>query len=241
MKNLYTIWCIFWLVLLFFLLFPLMFICLQKRAWNRYAHRLNRFWGILFFKMAGIKLEIEYRFKPDPAQTYIFCANHFSYLDIAVMGVIIENYFAFVGKQEVKDIPLLGYMFRKLHIQVNRENSQSRVGSVSQSLKTLLNRRSIVIFPEGGIKTKRPPQMESFKDGAFKMAIQQQVPIVPITLLNNYKILPDEKGILFSRHVLLAIVHQPFPTIGLEQENASALKRECYRLIQETLNTYHNT
>lgn len=239
MKLLYTIWCVFWLMLIFLLLFPFMFICLQREAWQPYAHWLNRLWGKLFFPLAGIKIEVEYQFRPDPAQAYVFCANHFSYLDIAVMGVILENYFAFVGKHGVKNIPLFGYMFQKLHIQVNRENSQSRVGSLSRALKTLAKGRSIVIYPEGGIKTKKPPQMHSFVDGAFKMAIQQQVPVVPVTLLTNYKILPDETPIRLSRYPMKAIVHEPLVTVGLGQEDVMTLKNNCFEVIDGALRGAH--
>ncbi|MFN8348064.1 MAG: lysophospholipid acyltransferase family protein [Spirosomataceae bacterium] len=241
MRLIYTGWCLFWLLLLFLLLFPLVFLCLQRERWKPYAHRLNRLWGKLFFAAAGIKIKIEYQFHPDPTKTYVFCANHFSYLDIAVMGVIVENYFAFVGKHGVKNIPLFGYMFRKLHIQVNRENSQSRVGSLSRAIKTLAQGRSIMIYPEGGIKTKKPPQMYPFAEGAFKMAIQQQVPIVPITLLTNFKILPDQEKLRIYRNPLRAVVHEPISTLGMKQEDITALKEKCFQIIDETLRDYHKS
>lgn len=241
MRLIYTIWCIFWLVLIFLLLFPLVFVCLQRNQWKPYAHWLNRLWGHLFFAVAGIKIEVEQRYIPAPDQVFVFCANHFSYLDIASMGVILDNYFAFVGKHDVKNIPLFGYMFRKLHIQVNRENSQSRVGSLSKAIKTLAQGRSIMIYPEGGIRTKKPPQMHSFMDGAFKMAIQQQVPIVPVTLLTNYKILPDEEKLRLYRNPLRAVVHEPLSTIGLTQADTTALKEKCFQIIDETLREYHKS
>ena len=241
MRLIYTSWCIFWLILIFLLLFPLVYICLQREQWKPYAHWLNRLWGKLFFAVAGIKIQIEQRHSLVSEQTYVFCANHFSYLDIAVMGVILNNYFAFVGKHDVKNIPLFGYMFRKLHIQVNRESSQSRVGSLSKALKTLAQGRSIVIYPEGGIRTKKPPQMHTFMDGAFKMAIQQQVPIVPVTLLTNYKILPDEGKLRLYRNPLRAVVHEPLSTIGLTQADTTALKEKCFQIIDETLREYHNS
>jgi 1-acyl-sn-glycerol-3-phosphate acyltransferase len=239
MKLLYTIWCIFWLALIFLVLFPFVYVCLQREQWKSYAHWLNRLWGKLFFPLAGIKIEVEYQFRPDTNQAYVFCANHFSYIDIAVMGVIVENYFAFVGKHGVKNIPLFGYMFKKLHIQVNRESSQSRVGSLSRAIKTLAQRRSIVIYPEGGIRTKTPPQMHPFVDGAFKMAIQQQVPVVPITLLTNYKILPDQEKLRLSRYPMRAIVHEPLSTVGLTQQDIAALKDKCFQVIDTTLREFH--
>lgn len=241
MRLLYTIWCIFWLLLIFLLLFPWVYICLQREQWKPCAHWLNRLWGKLFFAVAGIKIEIEQRYSIASEQVCVFCANHFSYLDIAVMGVILDTYFAFVGKHDVKNIPLFGYMFRKLHIQVNRESSQSRVGSLSKAIKTLAQGRSIVIYPEGGIRTKKPPQMHPFMDGAFKMAIQQQVPIVPVTLLTNYKILPDEGKLRLYRTPLRAVVHEPLSTLGLTQADTSALKERCFQIIDETLREYHKS
>lgn len=236
MKVLYTIWCFFWLILIFLVLFPGMFLCLQREKWKPYAHRLNRLWGQLFFPLAGIRLTIEYRSKPDPQQTYVFCANHFSYLDIAVMGVILEHYFAFVGKADVKDIPLFGYMFKKLHIQVNRDSTQSRVSSLNRAIKTLAQGRSIMVFPEGGIKTKQPPQMHRpFMDGAFRMAIQQQVPIVPISLLTNYKILPDVHPIRMHGYPMQAIVHEAIPTVGLTPQDVLSLRDKCFGVIDDEL------
>ncbi|MFN4147521.1 MAG: lysophospholipid acyltransferase family protein [Runella sp.] len=239
LRLIYTIWCCFWLVLLFLVLWPATFIFLQRISWYPYAHQVNRIWGKLFFFLVGIKVEIDYRFRPAPSQTYIFCANHFSYLDIAVMGVILNHYFAFVGKHEVKNIPLFGYMFRKLHIQVNRVSNQSRASSLHKALKTLAQGRSIVIFPEGGIRSKKPPQMHSFMDGAFKMAIQQQVPIVPITLLTNYLIVADQSPLRISRHTLKVVVHKPLTATDWTAEEATKLKEACFQVIQTTLDTYH--
>lgn len=236
MRLLYTIWCIFWLIVIFLLFFPLTYIFLQKKEWKPHAHALNRLWGKIFFRLSAISLDIEYRYRPDPQQTYVFCANHFSYLDIAVMGVIVQNYFAFVGKQDVKDVPLFGYMFRKLHIQVNRDSATSRVSTLAQSLKTLAQGRSIVIYPEGGIKTKNPPQMHlPLADGAFKMAIQQQVSIVPITLLTNYKILPDKSPLRLHRLPMRAIVHEPLSTTGLTAQDAHLLREQWYQVVNDAL------
>ena len=108
---LYTIWCAVYFVAIYLVLFPIQFVFLQRDAWKPLAHKVNYIWGTLFFIGGGIPVRVERRFRPDPKQAYVFCANHFSYLDIAAMGVIVKNYYAFVGKSEVKHIPLLGYMF----------------------------------------------------------------------------------------------------------------------------------
>lgn len=233
---LYTIYCALLLVLLYLVLFPFQFVFLQRDEWKPLAHQVNRIWGKLFFFLAGIPVRVEYRFKPEPRGVYVFCANHFSYIDIAVMGVVLKNYYAFVGKSEVKHIPLLGYMFAKLHVQVDRSQANSRAYSLAKSIRTLASGRSIMIFPEGGIKATHPPKMvHPFKDGAFIMAIQQQVPIVPVTLLDDHKILPDQKPVRLHRHSLRAVVHSPIDTKGMTQDDVERLKEETYRVIDAEL------
>jgi len=222
-------------VVLYLFLFPIQFVFLQRDAWKPLAHKINYIWGTLFFMGAGIPVRVEYRFKPEPKGVYVFCANHFSYLDIAVMGVIVKNFYAFVGKSDVKTIPLLGYMFAKLHVQVDRDQPNSRAYSLAKSIRTLASGRSIMIFPEGGIRATDPPQMVPFKDGAFTMAIQQQVPIVPVTLLNNYAILPDKSPIRFHWHPLRAVIHPPIETVGMTQDDVTRLKEETYNIIDREL------
>ena len=235
MRLLYTIWCAVCLVGLYLLLFPVQFVFLQRNAWKPLAHRVNAVWGHLFFALAGISIQVERRFQIDPEQVYVFCANHFSYIDIAVMGVVVKNYYAFVGKSDVKTIPLLGYMFAKLHVQVDRKQPNSRAYSLAKSIRMLQGGRSIMIFPEGGIVSKDIPRMAPFRDGAFTMAIQQQVPIVPITLLTNYHILPDNGRFRMHRHPMRAVIHPPIKTAGMNQNDSERLKEETYRIINAEL------
>jgi 1-acyl-sn-glycerol-3-phosphate acyltransferase len=233
---LYTFWCVVLVVTLFLLLFPFTYIFLQKESWKPYAHRINRLWGKLFFPLVGIRFSIDYRFQPDPRGTYVFCANHFSYLDIAVMGVILNNYYAFIGKHGVKKVPLFGYMFSKLHIQVNRENGNSRTYSLAKSIRTLAGGRSVMIFPEGGISSKNPPKLHlPLQKGAFTMAIQQQVPLVPVVLRTNHLLLPDRKPLLLRPGVVRVVVHEPICTTGLTPAELPDLMEQWREVVQRSL------
>ena len=234
----YTLWATFWFVFLFIMLFPFFWFFLQKTEWKPIAHYLNRLWGKIFFPIAGIPIKVQYDFEPDVNKTYVFCANHFSYLDIASMGMIIKNYFAFVGKASLKGVPLFGYMFAKLHIQVDRGDKNSRVTSMTRSIKALKSGRSVMIFPEGGIWSKEMPKMSlPLKDGGFAMAIQQQLPIVPISLLNNYKIMPDGHFTVYPQ-TIRAIIHQPIETIGMTNADVEDLKTRFYNVVQGALDNY---
>jgi 1-acyl-sn-glycerol-3-phosphate acyltransferase len=235
----YTFWCVIWFIVIFVSLFPLYYIFLQKEKWKPKAHYLNRIWAKTLFFFIGIRSEIQYNFVPDPKGTYVFVTNHFSYWDIAVLGTFIDNYFAFVGKSSVKKIPLIGYMFSKLHIQVDRSEKESRAKSMTRAMRALEKGRSMMMFAEGGILTRNPPQMiKPFKDGAFLMAIQHQVPIVPITLLNSYQIIWDE-DLLMSRLPIRAIVHEPINTMGLKTSNMDELKEQTWNIIQNELDKFH--
>jgi len=232
----YTGWCLFWFIFIFLLLFPIVFVSLQKEEWKIVAHHCNRIWGHIFFFMIGMPVRITYESKLDSKKAYVFCANHFSYLDIALMGTIIKNYFAFVGKSSVKNVALFGYMFAKLHIQVDRSHKGSRIMALTRSIKALKNGRSIMIFPEGGIHSLAFPEMvQPFKDGAFSMAIENQVPIVPISLVDNYKIMPE---IRISWHPVRVFFHQPIETKGMTKDDIEPLKKKVYDIIQTTLNTH---
>ena len=235
---LYTIWAVFCFVLLFLLLFPFFWIFLQKESWKPQAHYLNRIWAKMLFFLIGIPVKVQYEFKPELNKAYVFCANHFSYLDIAVMGLIIRNYFAFVGKASLKNVPLFGYLFKKLHIMVDRGDPHSRAKSLGRSIRALQNGRSIMIFPEGGINSKNIPQMHlPLKDGAFMMAIQQQVPLVPITFLNNYKIQHDDELLIYPQTVR-AIIHKPIDTKGMTQQDVESLKKSFWGIVQKSVDDF---
>lgn len=237
-KRIYSVWCYCWFIALFLLLFPLFFIFLQKESWKPRAHALNKWWAQLYFPLCGISVSVRGAKALDPRQAYVFCANHASYLDIAVMGQVVPHYYAFIGKSSLRKIPLFGYMFRKLHIQVERASRKKSHHTFLQALAALAKGRSIVVFPEGGIVTQHPPRMASFKDGPFRMAIQQQVPIVPITFPYNWKVLPDDGSLLFTRHPIEAIVHLPIPTTGLTLSDVDQLKTQTWEVIDQELKKY---
>jgi len=237
-RRLYSFWCYFWFLGVFLILFPFFVLFLQKPAWYRKAHYLNRLWGKIFFPACFMPIRTEFRGHIDPKAPYVFCANHTSYLDIAAMGVVLGNFYAFIGKEAIAKVPLFGYMFRRLHIPVNRESRSSGYEVVQRATQLLAQRRSIVIFPEGGIKSKHPPRLVSFKDGAFKMAIQAQVPIVPISFPYNWMILPDDNKLLFRRHAIQAVVHEPIPTAGLTMDDLESLKQRTFDVIDRELHRY---
>jgi 1-acyl-sn-glycerol-3-phosphate acyltransferase len=136
----------------------------------------------------------------------------------------------FVGKNDMEKIPLFGFMYRKLHITVNRKSLKSRSNTMLASMKAIDEGKSLVIYPEGGMVTKSPPDMGPFKDGAFRAAIEKQIPIVPVSIPYNWIILPDPELILHAGKIKV-IFHEPIETTGLTLENISDLKEKVFRII----------
>jgi 1-acyl-sn-glycerol-3-phosphate acyltransferase len=194
----------------------------------------NRWWARLMFLFILVPFRVVYRTALDPKQQYIFCPNHFSYIDIPAMGLNHHNSI-FVGKSDIGNIPLFGYMYARLHITVDRKNLRSRYTSVKQSLEAIDQGKSLVIFPEGGIMTKKEPVMSRFKDGAFRVAIEKQIPIVPVTIPHNWIILPPDQFLL-RWHPLKVIFHEPIDTKGLTLADVDSLRERTFAIVEAELN-----
>ncbi len=146
----------------------------------------------------------------------------------------------FVGKSEMENIPLFGFMYRKLHITVDRSKLKSRMNTIIKSRKALDEGKSLVIFPEGGIITKKPPHMVSFKDGAFRAAIEKQIPIVPVTIPSNWIILSDRQNLRLQRGLIKMIFHKPIETKGYTLDQISELKNKVFDVIDHELKKHEN-
>jgi 1-acyl-sn-glycerol-3-phosphate acyltransferase len=208
----------------------------SRPAWYRYAHGLNRLWSGLQLQLYGLPLTIERRGNIDPGTTYIYTPNHSSYIDIPFLLQTLPGFLNFVGKDALSKVPLWGPIFSKLYITVNRRNPVSSARAYLRSKKTLAEGRSIVIFPEGSISENAGYELLPFKDGPFKLAIETQTPVVPITMPFNHIFLPDVDGQFIVRwHPLKMIIHQPISTQGLTLADLAALKSQVHTVIQTEL------
>ncbi|MBK8290815.1 MAG: 1-acyl-sn-glycerol-3-phosphate acyltransferase [Flammeovirgaceae bacterium] len=131
-------------------------------------------------------------------------------------------------------------MYSKLHITVDRSKLKSRMNTILKSLQAIDDGKSLVIFPEGGIISKNPPQMAPFKDGAFRAAIQKQIPVVPVTLPNNWIILPDREPMHLHRGLIHVIFHEPIETTGYTLDHVEQLKNKVFEIIATELKNREN-
>jgi len=234
LKFIYSGYAFFLFVVLFIIFFPLFLIPIYFPSQYKLIGRLNRWWAYIYFLLLGMPFHIEIRQRLDPYKQYIFCPNHFSYFDIPVMGLNPHHYI-FVGKSQMEKIPLFGFMYRNLHITVDRDKLSSKYSTFTRSLAALDEGKSLVIFPEGGIVTHRPPTMGRFKDGAFRCAIEKQVEIVPVTIPFNWITLPDEKHLLLTWKPIKLIFHEPIDPQGYTLKDIEQLKEKVYTIIDSEL------
>ncbi len=224
--------------ILFFIFFPFFLIPIAFPAAYKLTGIINRLWAYWLFTLVGIHWKREIRGKLDPARQYIFCPNHFSYIDIAAMGLNPVNSI-FVGKSAMEKIPLFGYMYRKLHITVDRSKLSSKYSSYTKSLKALDDGKSLMIFPEGGIISTNPPHMSRFKDGAFRLAIEKQISIVPVTLPYNWIILPDTMPMLLHWKKLHLVFHEPINPSEYTSMDVETLKNKVYGILDQELKKFN--
>lgn len=170
---------------------------------------------------------------------YVIISNHSSQLDIVVPYTRLKRYFAFLAKEELKKAPLFKTNFRGMNVTVNRSDMVSGSGALKECAQKLKEGANLLIFPEG-TRSKKAPEMKSFKAGPFKLAVDNQVPIVPIVFLDNYKRL--QGGDLWfgkcgpgqSRMIVL----DPISTEGLGNRDITNLKNESFRRIDSCLKNY---
>jgi len=188
LRKIYTIYGFFIFALIYILLLPIFLIVLQNKKWHSAGRNLYRLWARAFFALIFMPIRIKYISKLSKRKSYIFCSNHFSFMDIPAIGCSKFN-ITFVGKSSLGMVPLFGYMYNKLNITVDRSKLKSRYETMLECRNAINNGQNLVFFPEGGMLAENPPEMARFKDGAFRLAIEEQVPVVPVTIPFNWKIL----------------------------------------------------
>lgn len=222
----------------FLLLYPVFWWLLAHPARYRRAHRLRRHWAAFLFRCMGIRPQLLEQAALDPGQTYIFCANHDSYIDIPAMALAVPHFFGFMAKDELTRIPLFRHFFRTLDLSVDRRNKRQAHQDYQRAQAKLVNGQSLAIFPEGGI-IRGSALLKPFKSGAFRLAVSHNIPVVPVSLVDTRHILPDrDPPALFPGRCRM-VVHAPiYPDLTAENPVAK-LREATYACIYQCLAAYH--
>lgn len=192
------------------------------------ADRVARYsavpWAKLCLLYSGVRVDIYGRHNLQPGQSYVIVANHLSQFDIFVLYGYLGMDFRWVMKHELRKVPIIGICCEKLgHIFINRSDKQAAIASLNAAKARLNNGASVLFFPEG--TRSRNGQLKPFKKGAFKMAQELQLPVLPVTLTGTFEILPAGTLRLQPGHQASLTLHAPLPVTGQDEA-------ELERLIQ---------
>lgn len=238
--GLWKIYVFTWFVILLVILYPFYAVFLLTEKHFNKGFKLLRFHTSLLMYLVGIFTSVKNKHYIQKGQTYVITPNHSSYLDIVILYRVFTQYFVFMGKKELAHVPLFNIFFKKMNIPVDRKSNSSGKRAMDRCAIELDKGRSVVMFPEGTIPATCPT-MGTFKNGAFKLAIEKQLPILPITFIRNYKIL-EMKGMfsgLAGPGLARAIVHEPISTVGLTDADVNMLKNKVFDIINTELEKHH--
>jgi 1-acyl-sn-glycerol-3-phosphate acyltransferase len=185
-------------VILLFFLKPRLVSTLCGKTWAR----VNSF-------ATPMRVTVRGRRNVDPRQSYVIVSNHQSQFDIFVLYGWLDIDFKWVMKQELRKVPALGIACERLgHIYVDRSNREAALASINAAKQRIVDGTSVLFFPEG--TRSRDNRMRPFKKGAFRMALDLQLPILPITIQGTRDILPSDTLDLYPGRATM-IIHPPIP------------------------------
>lgn len=179
-----------------------------------FAPRIGSYFGVLWAKISSwitpMIVTVENRENIDKRQSYVVVANHQSGYDIFVLYGYLGIDFKWVMKKELRKAPGIGWASEKVgHIFIDRSSPRAAIKSIEAAKKNLKNGTSVVIFPEG--TRSKSNIMGKFKKGAFKIAFELGLPVLPVTIKDTHKVLGPGFFNLYPGHTSL-IIHKPINT-----------------------------
>lgn len=239
-RSLWKIWFVLNFIVTLLLLYPFFALLLSREAWFGACFRLMRIWAHWLCYVAGIVPRLRYHFDSSQLPTpCVIVSNHSSYLDIVLSYVAFSRYFIFVGKQELDKAPLFRIFFKRMNILVNRKSTLDSHKAFLQAGQRIDQKQNVFIFPEATISPSGV--LIPFKNGAFKLAIDKQVPIVPLVFHDNWKLLQTGGFLKANGRPGLASmdVLEPVPTKGLTNADLLPLREKVKSLLHQHLQTGH--
>jgi len=219
-------------------MFPLLLLSTLKESWYPFFFKIARLWAKIILVGMGFNWSIKRDQIPDKTESYMFIANHTSMADVMLMLVSVKNPFVFVGKKELANIPLFGFFYKRTCILVDRNSAKSRQAVFLRAQRRLKTGVSICIFPEGGVPDEHVI-LDSFKDGAFRLAINHDIPVVPITFADNkkrfsYTFFSGSPGKMRVK------IHKFIDTKNLKVADTKALNEDARNTILKQLQVFNN-
>jgi len=236
----WRMWFYGWMIGTIIVILPVLAIIISREEWYPIFFKIARAWGKTLLFVMGFRVKIEQEQEIAPNKSYMFSANHTSMMDIMLMFAVVKNPFVFVGKAELSKIPIFGFVYKRTCILVDRSNPESRKAVFSEAQRRINNGLSVCIFPEGQVPSDESIVLDEFKNGAFILAIEHQIPIVPMTFYDckkrfSYTFFSGSLGELRVK------IHKFIETKGLEIKDKNNVRKQMFDMVHtELLNDAKN-
>ena len=231
---LYRIWFYILVLVPIIVLFPFILATILSEKTYPLFFKIARLWSKIILIGMGFNYSIEGDEVFEDGKSYMLVANHTSMTDIILMLIAVKNHpFVFVGKKELAKIPIFGFIYKRVCILVDRSNSKSRYQVFERAQKRIHQGLSICIFPEGGVPEEHVV-LDEFKDGAFRIAIEHGLPIVPMVFFDNKKRF-SYTFFSGSPGKMRAKIYPIIETKGKTLEDRNALKQQVRDIILQPL------
>lgn len=200
-------------------------------------YKLCNLWADLWFFLVFIHHKNYYEQELDKDKQYIFVGNHLSYLDAPLLAKTIRRSIRALGRIELSNTPVFGYIYKRVVVIVDRTDAEHRAKSV-RNLKSIIKKGvSLIIMPEGTFNETSNP-LKSFFDGAFRVAIETQTTIKPFLLLDAFDRMHYRHLFTLTPGKSRAVFLHEVSVDGMTLEDVPALKQKVYELMEKKLIEY---
>lgn len=204
----------------------------KSRTWGYYPGVV---WSRLMCWVMLLPVKVEGKELLDKKQSYVFVANHQGPYDIFLIYGFLGRNFKWMMKKSLRNVPLIGKACESAgHIFVDKSGPKAIYRTCEQGRKVLKNGVSLVVFPEGA--RSFTGHMAKFRRGAFQLADELRLPVVPVTIDGSFDVLPRQKGINFvTWHRLRLVIHAPIPQEEQGPEAVQHVLEQSYETIMRDL------
>lgn len=218
-----------------FIIGSYLIVLLKVRPKTRQVPRVMRIWARLFLLVTGTRVTVEGAERIDPAGSYVFVGNHSSNLDIPVIMGKLPVSIRFLAKKEMFKVPVLGGAMRAIHmVETDRRLGPTAHRALTDQVTAVVAEGlSLMIFPEG--TRSESHDMLPFKKGAFRIAVDNDMPVVPVTIVGTLEAWKPHSKLIHGGRVRL-VIHDPIPTTDLDRNLLNDLRDRVRSTVAEALN-----
>jgi len=230
-----------WALLIFIItLLPMAFLMwiiglVHEPTRTQIFRNISKVWMRLFFFLTGCSLKVVGKNNFKPGEKYIVTCNHNSFMDVPVSTPFIPGANKTIAKSELAKIPLFGLVYKRGTILVNRNDKNSRKDSFRKMKNVLKMGMHVCIYPEG-TRNKTELPLKEFHDGAFKLAMDTGLPVLPALIFNTKKILPPGKTFYFLPAKME--IHFLPPVYITSEDTYDSLKIKIHDLMSNYYSTH---